>query len=611
MAKLKKPARPVRINRIAKKVAEHAEKMRALLGGRNKPFKRHERRPRVKRMIAYDLETSRIQKGTPRPLYITAFGEKFCLSMGVKSLPHLAEIVTARLLDPDLSGVRYVGWNANNFDSYFIGAALLHCPEYTLRPYLTRGKTLRGLKVTSRENTKLSWEFLDGMSMTGLLCALKSKPGESAKSFFATFAPEFDQQGIIDFEKEEFDALNIEHVRYAERDSEGLYVGLMRVRDILREHFNIDLAPTIGNTGIRIFQANMPENLNVWAPALPVVEALRKYAMRGGFVCVNRKFKGPVWKYDLNQAYAAAMREAWLPCGRCVHTDHINRFAPTGIYRLSAAHRTNRVPFYYRNITEDSIQAKNEITDTWLTSIEIDQLKVEGWKIEITEGYFWDEVFNMRAYVDKLETLRASDPLGPNGALGTMVKYIGNNSYGKTVEQLDGIELVLSKDCPDGFNDYQAETDLLQHVWFRFCDPIPREYHQPQLGAFITAHVRMVVRRAALLDPESWLYADTDCVVFDRPIDLNCHPKKYGFWKLEADGVPYRIIAPKVYSTVGGSVMHAKGLNIKKLTDADFEKWYNGVSPRQKQVQRNNWVKVMTGADMYLEREKVGQKTFL
>jgi hypothetical protein len=246
------------------------------------------------------------------------------------------------------------------------------------------------------------------------------------------------------------------------------------------------------------------------------------------------------------------------------------------------------------------------ISDTWITSDEYRQLLREKWDIEVIEGYFWDSVFNLREYVDKLETLRRSDPDGPNGALGTMVKAIGNNSYGKTVETLDGLELVLAPDCPEGFSQYSTE-DELSCVWFRFVEPLQRDYHQPHIGAFITAYVRMVVRQAILLNPEAWLYADTDCVVFSEPVDLNLDPLRYGFWKLEVDGDDYYIIRKKTYAAVDGSKIHAKGLNVKRLTIEDMKRWYDGEPPLQHQVQRQNFLKVMAGFEMFCERSRVGE----
>jgi hypothetical protein len=173
---------------------------------------------------------------------------------------------------------------------------------------------------------------------------------------------------------------------------------------------------------------------------------------------------------------------------------------------------------------------------------------------------------------------------------------------------LDGIEYMLATEKPEGFDEYHADDDVLNNVWFRFAKPQMREYHQPQIGAFVTAHVRMEVRRAALLAPESFLYADTDCVIFDAPVDLRIDPSRYGLWKIEEEGAGYWLITKKVYAKFSGTVKHAKGLNIKRLEIDDFERWFEGDAPTQTQIQRQNWVKVMQGAPMFVERKKIGQK---
>jgi hypothetical protein len=267
-----------------------------------------------------------------------------------------------------------------------------------------------------------------------------------------------------------------------------------------------------------------------------------------------------------------------------------------------------------------------EITDSWITSIEVEQLIAEGWILNVREGYGWEEAFRMREYVGKLESLRVNAPDGPSGALGTMVKSIGNNSYGKTVESLDGMELLMSVERPvatareletngkrASWHPYHADDEQLENIWFRFREPGWREYHQPQLGAFITAHVRMLVRRAALLAPRDFLYADTDCVVFSRPVPLPVDPKKYGMWKLEASAAPYWLIAKKVYAQQDGDwseshPRHAKGMNVKKLTRSHFQRWHEGLAPAQEQAQRSNFVAFCAGAPMFKSRSRVGQR---
>lgn len=572
-------------------------------------------------MIAYDFETTPIKVGTPELRYITAYGDGFELSGAVRTIEELAAILLEYFLTADNDGVRFVGWNSNHYDAYFIGQALLQLDGFVIRPYLTRSKTLRGMKIMRADNG-CSWEFLDGLSMTGLDSKFatttdKEKMGSSLRDFLKVFAPDYQKLDAPDWTKEEFDTENPKHVEYAERDSEGLYRGLIRAQEILKANFNVSFQPTMGNTAIKIFQANMPVGVNVWEATIRQTAIIREFVMRGGYCHCVRRYEGPIWKYDVNQAYAAAMRDGDLPAGRCVQSKTYDGTLPA-VIRLTATKPDNIVPFYYRDSDLVTRFGLDKIEDTWLTSSEYDQLIDEGWHVTVKDCYQWESAFRMTEYVNRLEKLRIEAPDGPNGALGLIAKQIGNSSYGKTVEQLDGMELLLSKQCPEGFVHYQTEEDQLQHVWCKLAEPQFRDYHRPQIGAFITAHVRMVVRRAIMCNPQAWIYADTDCVCFSEPVDLSLDPKRYGFWKVEVNGEPYRIIRKKVYASAATRyddklkanvpvTTHAKGLNVRRLTEDDFKAWYRGLAPRQTQLQRVNWIKAMTGTPMFLERTKVGE----
>lgn len=569
------------------------------------------------KIIAYDFETSRIAKGTPRPLYLTAHGEApaFSFDGPVESMEHLALLLSTRFLTDELAGAKFVAWNANNFDSYFVAAALLTTDTYILRPYLTKSHALRGLRVIHADDQHLepkdqrTWEFLDGGAMLGLV-------GVSLEKFLQTFAPNTAKlTGIINFEKEEFDPSNPTHRAYAYRDSEGLYAGMVAAEKILLATFNQALGVTMGGACIKIFKANIPVGVFVNNCPDQLLEIIRQQVMRGGYCYCVKTYEGPVWKYDLNQAYAAAMREAQLPQGRPMHYsqgehDHIKIYTA----KITATNPHNQIPFYHRTFEGGrtrSLFATTEIVDTWLTNIEIEQLQAEGWEIEIHESWGWSKHFSMTDYVNKLERIRTTCEGGPSGPVGTMIKAVGNHSYGKTVEQLDGTEFLLATECPDGFAPFYADGfEPLEHVYFAFNDPAAKDYHQPQLGAWITAHVRMVVRRAALLAPDAWLYADTDCVVFSEDVtaQLDIDPRRYGAWKVEESGTTYRIIAKKVYQNAQTGAGHAKGMNVKRLTDGHFEAWIAGDAPVQDQIHRNNFVRVMAGAEMFNAQTRSGTR---
>ena len=88
--------------------------------------RRRARRSRLKKFIAYDLETTPLAAGNPAPLYLTAYGADFHYSGRLTSIEHLGEILRARFLTPELAGYRFMAWNGNQFDVFFVGAALLH-----------------------------------------------------------------------------------------------------------------------------------------------------------------------------------------------------------------------------------------------------------------------------------------------------------------------------------------------------------------------------------------------------------------------------------------------------------------------------------------------------
>lgn len=570
------------------------------------------------KLCGYDYETTRIQKGTPRPLYITAFSSgrtapPMHYAEVILTMQHLQTMLINNFLTEEMEGTKYIAWNGNNFDAYFTAAALVTCDDYVMRPYLTRSNALRGIRVIRRsqfeEKNPPCWEFLDGIAMLGLV-------GVNLAKFLETFAPNLPKMaGVIDFERETFNPKNKQHCDYAMRDSVGLEEGMHRAQLILLENFNQPLAVTMGGACIKILKANIPEEVYVNPNADALNDVVRQYAMRGGFCYCVRRYEGPVWKYDLNQAYAAAMRETALPCGRAFRTtDGVHKFARVYIAKVQAWNPRNEVPFYCRTLQGTrirSIFAMTHIPETWLCGSEIAQLRAEGWRLEISESWCWGDEFTLKEYVDRLERGRMSCEGGPAGPEGTIYKNVGNHSYGKTLEEIEPVERVISSKCPPGYVPMYSDgdTDPLEHIYERHIDDQhPKDYHQPQLGAFITAHVRMVVRRAALLAPAQWLYADTDCAVFSRDVsaELDIDPKRYGAWKVEEAGTNFQIIAKKVYTNTVTGKGSAKGLHVKQVTPGQFTEWLNGTPPVQEQVQRNNFMKVMQGAEMYRSQLRTG-----
>lgn len=566
-------------------------------------------RPRAKPFIAYDLETTRIAEGTPDLLYLTGYGleGEYKLSVPIKGrkkerLHYLCDLLLEEFLVKRFHNFRFIAWNGNGYDVFFIAAALLLSESVVLRPYLTRTNTIRGLRVIGIGKLDgLEWEFLDGMAMTGL-DTVKMK----LKVFVSKFAPQYPKLEL-DFDSVEFDPKNLEHVAYADRDSEALYYAMKRASEIARALTGNDLQPTMGNLAIKYFQSQMPEGVRVWKPNQELRDVLHGPAKRGGFCWIARQYAGPIWKYDLNQAYAAAMRDAELPCNSCVKTTTYHDEFP-GVYRVTLERATpSPIPFYYRDQeSNDGLFTNGKRVETWILSTEIEHLRGDDWDVEVHEGFYWTGTFNMADFVNTLETLRFSDTDGPSGALGTMVKALGNTGYGKTLEQLGGVELVMAREKPDGYYQYSQDKKELANVFFKTDAPPPREYHVPQLGCFITAHVRLVLRSAALKAPRDFIYADTDAAAFKRNVDhlFKIDPRHYGDWKKEANGEEYIFVGKKIY--FGEEAKHAKGLHVRELTKEHFQDWFAGKVPTQRQLQRMNFVKFIGGQNMFKTQERSG-----
>lgn len=568
-------------------------------------------RPREKPFVAFDFETTPIPRTVDDPMrvdlrYLTAYADDYRknqpmnVSKEVRTHEELSRILVSTFLVPDRNGTRYIAWNANRFDYRPIVEAIVsYCPQFTIHPY-EAGNGPRGFRIVDRANPKLSWEICDGIAMTG--CA-----GWKLRKFLETFAPDL-PKGDLDLETTRFDPSNREHVAYAERDSEGLYRAMVRVDGILRDLTGRGLQVTIGNLGIKFFQQMLPDGVQVWNPPKRCMDALRMYGTRGGFCYTSRPYIGPLWTYDRNQEYASIMRTTPLPCGRCYTTDD-EEIGKCGLYYVTIAKRGGAlIPFYCAAIFPDGSSTRTAVDGstpvrTCILSNEIAALRSKGWTVTIENGWYWEGAFTLQAMVDELEALRGSCEGGPAGPIGTMVKMLGNHSFGKTLEQPKNERIVICADNPTtdetkygpwfpGYVAGAADDPHYDCYWFTIDDETAKVYHRPQIGAFITAGARMDMFDLASLAPEAFVKADTDSVAFTMPmaaLEAQLHPSRYGALKLESDGDEHIVLGKKGYYNVATGKATCKGLHVGKLTEEHFRRWFEGEVPTQTQTQTLSW----------------------
>lgn len=519
------------------------------------------------------------------PRYLTAYGEytpthKHRLLCSARVDTFKATTAAFRTLWRDLlPGTQLFAYNANRFDLRLFMQALASS-EFTLEPFASRVAGLRGAVVRlGRKRVYL----LDPIAALGMNCNLAT--------FLAVFAPKY-PKGELDFESTSFDGTNPAHVAYAENDSRALFFAMRKASSVVRSITGQTLRPTIGSLAIRAFMSRMPKTAILPALRPECYDVIRRIVMRGGYV-VSRKYKGPLWSYDINQAYAFAMRECKMPAGRAlpVRSEVPNR---PGCYRVFLWRTpSSPVPYVVREIAPPYTMRETFGTgiETWLTNDEIACLRSHHWVVDVKEGYVFERSFSMRSFVNGLEARRKRyDSKHP---VNVLCKSVGNNAYGKTLQEAVDTRIVLSNRRPKNgapLCEASPEAAPIPGFWIvPETKDTRRKFERPQIGAWITAYVRTTIFDAIMLAPDSFVKADTDSVAFTHPVELPISTWRYGAWKIESDGDEHIVVAKKVYWSEKKHA--AKGMRIKHLTGPDYERWYLGDVPEQEQVQLMSWRK--------------------
>jgi hypothetical protein len=535
-------------------------------------------------IVAYDFETTRIptkdgDEMTVHPLYIAFHGKTIRYATPLfESYDQTADAF--RHIWPQLeNGTMLCAYNANRFDLRIAMQSFIET-EFTVEPFASRVAGLRGAILRKGRKRVL---MLDPIAMLGMQCDLRT--------FIAVFAPNY-PKGEIDFGSVTFDPDNPDHVAYAKRDAEALYHAMQKASTVVRAITGRNLAATIGALAIRTFMSRMPRSAVVPALRPEQYRIVRRIIMRGGYVA-SRRFRGKLWTYDLNQAYAFAMRSCSMPSGRCLPTNTYRSGIPSFFRCVLTRCDRSPVPYIVRTCEKPylMIETYGERCETWLTNDEIDCLRRHHWTVETISGYAFEGSFSMRQFVNGLEARRRHFP--KDHPVNIICKYIGCNAYGKTLQEPITTRIVLSRVPLQGafpLCEDDAGGRPIPGFWIvPETKDTRRCFERPQIGAWITAFVRCTVFDAIMQAPDAFVKADTDSVSFSRPIALPISSWRYGEWKIESAGDFHIVVAKKVYWSA--SKHAAKGLRIRELTREDYERWHLGQVPSQEQIQLVNWKK--------------------
>lgn len=548
-------------------------------------FIRKPNHQKVKNFIAWDLETTPIKpEETPRPLFLTAYGKDIKISEPIQSYEHLGQLFLDRLLIPKYKGFRFVSYNGNRFDNYIVSIGLLKCEGIQIIPLIARDQ-IRGI-VLKRD--KMRFTLDDGMSMLGFDGSLN----DLATQFLGEQKEKGVENGVWNGS-----------VEYAENDSRILYESLEEAQKYLFKFGLGSLQTTAGSTAKFFFRSQMPEEKFCRTPPPHTREVIHKSAYRGGFAWADRQYKGKAYKYDINSAYPSAMRKP-LPSGRCFKTSNYQA-GKLGIYHCEGVLKTN-VPFYFSPYTDGlkrhrGSYACKTLMPCWLASPEIEQLKSEGAKIKIISGYFWEDSFSFKNAIDQLEKLRAK-----GGALKAIAKAIGNSAYGKFAQRGNNEEYQISHLKPskgwfryDAFGEYKNlwVTPNIKKHW-------TNDFYQPQLSTFISAYVRMELRRAIIKQGAAFLYCDTDSMILtQRAKGIEIHPTKFGAWKCEAINHEMVIVGRKTYADL--TALNVVSSCVRLSVD-DVVKWLEGQTPKTEMQTRTNYLNALFGEPMFKQIYRSG-----
>jgi DNA polymerase type B, organellar and viral len=407
---------------------------------------------------------------------------------------------------------------------------------YEIRVYSKTEKTAAGrpLLVTT---------FRDSMAVFG----------GTLHDLTASFAPAYVKQDIGLSSGVVFNPDDPIHIAYAKNDVIGLVAALIRMDEIIYEHFHVHLKGTISGTAYQGWLRAAPAD--VYHDRLPAaVESFVRRAYYGGNVSLhsplNTEIIG-VRGFDINSSYPAVMRSQGVPSGKPEATTGYEP-GDIGFYEVAVNIPDGAIlPMIpYRNETEKLAFPTGRF-DTIISSAEIEHGRAMGYEIKVLFGYRFPKIiYPFTEFVDKCERLRAEYKGTP---VETVVKLMQNSVYGRFGMKPTGRTVELSDVCPDGFVAVIA-ADTGNPIPYAFFKDEQRdtEYMIPSYAAWITASARIALDNfTTLAGRDNVRSRDTDSIKVvgaPSPEFLARITKQYGDMKDEGEKRRFMTHAPKCAS---------------------------------------------------------------
>ncbi len=318
--------------------------------------------------------------------------------------------------------------------------------------------------------------------------------------------------------------------------------------DALYGELNVRLAPTPGNTAMRIMRRFLGIKC-VWQTG-DLIRKLARASLSGGALHWQTGSYPMAYKYDIRSAYASAMAGIHYPIQPRLWTgipkssvdgfmfvaeidyETDNVFSPLVIYG-------NDDEAYHPTSAKNVLVALNN-TDL-ITLSSVGRLKIN----RVISSISWQEGPQILSEVmAKMEQLQ-------NGYkhLTPAIKTTRNATYGKIAEGDEMSTLTLKLYTPDLRNKeiidiLEADDWLFALVREHKYKPAPQ--HNSLFAGLITADVRARVYSAI---DEDTIYVDTDGLISTKPRTLQ-FGERWGDWRIEDAGQAV-ILGPRIYGMAG------------------------------------------------------------
>lgn len=458
---------------------------------------------------------------------------------------------------------RYIAHNASGYEFAYLYPMVYdffnHNPDCELYPIIQGDSRVIGLIISIKDTGKKTRRGKFKQTRIELhdsLCLFNMSLEKVAQAY----CPEFPKlKGNINFEKEDFDPTNKEHMDYLYRDCLIIVKAYERHFNNVKEAFGVPLGITAGSTALRAFKATIPEG-HAYYRINENADKFIRLAYYGGLVFPGHSTGdwGSVGCVDVNGAYAYQMKKHKFPVGSAKAT-HLYDNTKIGFYECdcyvppSVFDTIGFNPLPLR--TDKGLVWPTGSFTTFVSTPEIEYARKCGCKVTVICGYEFDKCEDIFSdLVDICQKMEVKD----NFRYKPSIKSIRNNGYGKFGAKQEHTTVKFSREIMEGYKPLIIEeTGKIIPGIYIGQEKQEADYMMPHWACLITAYERLFIMHhieEAFRRGAKNVYADTDSIKCDLNVLLSMIEDgfidvgdNYGQFKVEEICSEFILLGPKCF----------------------------------------------------------------